>query len=74
MLLADYVKREGNGAITRLQRKTRLAYTTVFRALHHAVGYRSAKKLSEATGGEVSILELCEPNAPVRPKTGTEDA
>lgn len=59
MLLAEYVAREGRGTLARLQRATGLAYTTVFRALKRPPTYETALKLSAATGGAVTVDELC---------------
>ena len=63
MQLAEYVAREGRGTLAKLQRATGLAYTTVFRALKRPPTYETAQKLSLATGGSVSIDELCTPPA-----------
>ena len=59
MQLAEYVAREGRGTLSRLQRATGLAYTTVFRALKRPPTYETALKLSAATDGVVSVEELC---------------
>jgi len=65
MRLHDWIEREGPGALSRLMRATGLAYSTV---TYIARGrkcprYETAKRISEATGGEVSIPELCDPDA-----------
>lgn len=61
--MSEWVAREGSGAISRLSRETGLAYTTVFEAAHgrRAVRYETAKRISEATDGVVTIEEICEP-------------
>lgn len=69
MRLSEYVgdrKGEKRGLIAELSKKSGLAYNTV----HAAAGgellktYAAAKALSEATGGAVSIAELCEQPTP----------
>jgi hypothetical protein len=64
MTLAEYVEREGRGALSRLVERSGLSYPTVMKAAHgEPVGlYATAKAISEATGGEVSIESLCEPD------------
>jgi hypothetical protein len=61
MTLADWVKKQGRGAISRLMRETGLAYTTILAARDQRWTARgdTARKISEATGGAVSIAELC---------------
>lgn len=53
---------QGRGELSRISRVTKLAYSTV-----HAIyagkavpGYKTAKKLSKATKGSVTVEELCE--------------
>ena len=70
MRLREYVDAKGRGEITRIVRVAEVANTTVHDALKgHAIArYDTAKRISEATGGLVSIEELCEPSAaPVEP-------
>jgi hypothetical protein len=62
MRLAQWVKEQGRGELARLQRVTGLSYPTV-----HAIysgtqtpGYATAVKISRATGGVVTVAELCE--------------
>lgn len=64
MTLKEWVAKQGRGALTRIQESTGLAYSTVL----HAVGgnpieYATAKKISAATGGEVTVADLLEPAA-----------
>ena len=62
MHLDEYVARKGRGALERLRKKTELSYGTVFNASKRKpVKYETARRISLATGGEVSIAELCEP-------------
>ncbi len=73
MLLAEWIKREGRGAISRLVRETGCAASTFHTHINGKliVEYQTAKRISEATRGEVSIEELCDPPAPARRrKTG----
>lgn len=59
MRLTDYARAQGRGVATRLMRRTGLAYSTVVLALNGtAVRYDTARKLSLATNGEVSIEEI----------------
>lgn len=74
MRLKEWVRRQGTGAISRLQRETGLAYSTIFRAAHDRkpVRFATAKLLSEATNGAVSVEELCE--CPAMPLAHTSRA
>ena len=63
MNLAAYVKLQGDGEMTRLHRASGVSYTTIWKVAkkgHFLDSYDSAKRLSAATGGVVSIAELCE--------------
>lgn len=68
MYLSEYVTREGRGALSRIQRETGLAYTTVFRAARGRAikKYEVARRISAATGGAVSVEELCAPKQEAR--------
>jgi hypothetical protein len=71
MLLQEWIERQGRGAITRLARLSGLNYTTVYYPAYGAPvkTYDAAKRISAATGGAVSIQELCEPGvAPTKRK------
>lgn len=61
MRLDEWVRRQGVGELTRLKNKTGLAYTTVHAIYRGAQTptFASAQALSEATGGVVTIAELC---------------
>lgn len=62
MRLREWVERRGRGELTRLQLQTRVAYATLHKLASDAnvATYATAKKISAATGGAVSIAELCE--------------
>jgi hypothetical protein len=64
MHLDDYIARHGHGTKARLSRQTGLDYTTIFKAAQRRPvrRYDTARRISEATDGEVSIAELCEPS------------
>ena len=63
MTLAEYIEKDGYGSITRIMRDSGCAYMTVWRAVRGlgAVRLATAKAISQATRGEVSIAELCDP-------------
>ncbi|MCC7542380.1 MAG: hypothetical protein IT379_39545 [Deltaproteobacteria bacterium] len=63
MRFPEWVDSQGHGVMTRIQRDTGVGYTTLMRARRgELIGeYATAKRISEATGGAVSIAELCEP-------------
>ena len=63
MRMPDYIKDKPRGEMARLSRESGLAYGTVLNVCNGELlkTYETAKKLSEATGGVVSIAELCEP-------------
>lgn len=75
---------KGRGEISRIVRETGLAFTTVQRAATHGKlieVYDCAKRISDATGGVVSVKELCEPvvlaeleDAPTQPVPRPEAA
>lgn len=58
--LSEYLKREGKGAKSRLQRKTGLAYSTIHWIATGATVARpdTAKKIEKATGGAVTAAEI----------------
>jgi hypothetical protein len=70
MTLSEWCAEYGKGAISRLARKTGLDYKTVHPFAHGAAvkTWRTAKLISEATSGAVSIEELCEPSPAVARK------
>jgi len=66
MKLADYVEREGRGAIARISRESGVSYTTVHAIARHGQTlsrYDLAKQISDATGGAVTVEDLCEEEA-----------
>ena len=79
MDFSTYVKQQikagDKGPKTRLMRETGLAWSTIMRAHSRLpLSYPSARKLSEATGGLVSVAELCEPTKtpPEAPESSAE--
>ncbi len=65
MQLSHWIKREGRGAITRICRESGVAYSTIYTAYRgQRIGrYATAKAISDATGGEVTVEDLCTPQA-----------
>ena len=63
MRLREYIDTKGRGEISRIVRVAGVAGTTVHDALNGnpVARYETAKRISDATGGAVSIAELCEP-------------
>jgi len=60
MDLETWTKSEGK-SLSDVQRETRVAYTTVLAAKRGKLSrYDIAKKISDYTGGKVTIPELCE--------------
>lgn len=64
MTLAEYLAESGRGELSRLQRETKLAYSTLH-ALAKGKGGRvptatpkTAKAIEDATGGKVTAAEL----------------
>jgi hypothetical protein len=71
MLLEQWVDQAGPGAIVRLQHQTGLSYTAVHKAVRRqsSPDYETARRISEATGGKVSIAEICgTPRRKLKPK------
>lgn len=73
MRLADWLAADPARTIQKLSRDAVVAYPTAHKAAHgEPVQYATAKKLSAATAGAVSIDELCEPSPARRvKKTGS---
>lgn len=71
--------RRASRRIRRLARESGLDYSTVWRIARRADrldSYSKAKKLSAATGGAVTIAELCDRDVEdeaAEPPTGTDD-
>lgn len=64
MQLRDWLEQQPAGVITRLHHDTKLACSTIHKIKRGTMvpSYRVAKILSDATGGEVTIADLCEPS------------
>lgn len=60
MTLAEWVRQQGPGALTRLQKSTELAYTTIWKIARGQQTPRAetAKKIEAATDGAVTAREL----------------
>ncbi|NRA02877.1 MAG: hypothetical protein HRU00_09780 [Myxococcales bacterium] len=59
MTLDEWIRRYGKGAVTELHHRSRLAINTIVTAAKDgAKSRRVAEKLSEATGGEVTVAGL----------------
>jgi hypothetical protein len=73
MRFREWVDTQPKGTMTRIQRETGLGYTTIMRARRGEpiAHYETAKRISDATGGEVTVEELCEPEV-LQAATGTE--
>lgn len=65
MTFPDWVKTQQHGTLKKMERAGVAGYTTLGRVAHGELlsDYRVAQRISEATGGAVSIAELCEPDA-----------
>lgn len=61
MDLKTWVMLAGKGAMSRLARESGIAWSTVHAACHGRPvhNYRVARALSDATGGAVTLEELC---------------
>lgn len=58
-----WAEAQSHGVLKRIERETGVGYTTLHRLKRgdRLDSYALAEKVSEATGGEVSIAELCRP-------------
>jgi len=64
--LNEYIKLRGDGAITDLSERSGISRQTIHSALCRTPSvskYLVAKALSDATGGLVTIEDLCDPEA-----------
>ncbi|MBN4049550.1 hypothetical protein JYT86_00670 [bacterium AH-315-N03] len=62
MTLDDWLTLRGHGSLSALYRTTGLGWVTLWRARRgRAVSYRTAVKISVATGGAVPVAHLCDP-------------
>jgi hypothetical protein len=70
MRLDQYRERHGRGVLRELGKRCegRVSYTTIIAVANGLVlkNYEKARAISEATGGEVSVDELCSPPPQVR--------
>ncbi len=68
MTFAEWVAAQGRGAMRRVSRDTGLDYTTVWKAARvpgRRLRYPTARLISKATGGVVSVEVLCEGVIPI---------
>ncbi len=77
MRLKDYVESLPNryGALSRLARKAEISFPVVsgvYNGTRTIKRYETAKRLSDATGGAVSIADLCEAPPPKRKRASGE--
>lgn len=72
MRLREYIEAAGHGEISRLVRAANVAGSTIHDHLNGRPirKYETAKRISDATGGKVSVAELCEVDAPAPPTEG----
>ncbi len=68
MHLAEWIDSQPYGEISRLARETGLVFNTIqyLRFGRHIPSYATAKKISDATGGAVTLDELFSPPPPKR--------
>jgi hypothetical protein len=68
MRFPDWVEAQEKGALKRIERETGVGYTTLMRlrAGEAISRYDVAEKISKATGGAVSIQEICKAPKPAR--------
>lgn len=61
-----WVRKQPRGTLKRLERDAGVGYMTLMRAMRGDLiaTYAVAKRISDATGGAVSIDELCEAEEP----------
>jgi len=62
MRFTEYVAQSPHGEMKRIEREARVGYQTLIRAKNgiRLNEYDVAKRISDATGGKVSVAELCE--------------
>lgn len=70
MRFPEWVQSQEKGALKRIEREVGVGYTTLMRlnAGETITRYDVAKRISDATGGEVTVDELCDPTAGVGPE------
>lgn len=63
MTLKEWIKKEGRGAVTRLHYDARIAVNTIKKAIRgEPVSLPIAKEIHKATGEQVSIYPLLNPD------------
>jgi hypothetical protein len=69
MRLREYLEAAGHGEISRLVRTAGVAGSTIHDVLNGKPikKYETAKRISDATGGRVTVAELCEPEKSAEP-------
>lgn len=69
MLLREYLKGRGRGEISRLVRESGCANSTIHDVLNGKPisRFATAERISVATGGEVTAVELCGPQNEGKP-------
>lgn len=62
MRFPEWVKQQPRGVLKRIEREHDVGYNTLARLVRGETlsNYTVAKKISDATGGAVSIAEICE--------------
>lgn len=70
MRFSEWAKQQPRGALKRIEREHGVGYTTLARLVAGETlsNYAVAKKISDATGGQVSVADICEPLAPAPAK------
>jgi hypothetical protein len=68
MTFAEWIQAQPRGTMKRLEREIRIGYSTLHKLKGGAgiARYAVAQRLSDATGGLVSIDEICNPRRPIR--------
>lgn len=63
MKLSKWLEARGRGAAAQLARDAEVDYSTIHRVKGGEIlkDYMTAKRIADATGGEVTVKDLCEP-------------
>lgn len=66
MRFTDWLKAQPRGSMARLERESGISHTTGFRLVNgcRVTNFEIATRVSAATGGQVSIAELCDLSLP----------
>lgn len=61
MQLKEWADKQPRGVLKRIEHEAKVGWTTIARAMRgeHIGRYETARRISEFTGGVVSIEELC---------------